>query len=291
MGGTYTKSNKPAVNAKHLMPFLDVDVHRLDDDRCSFSGVTCLKGGKIVVADYLSHYVKYYDWKMLKLLDAIELLTPPYEVCSSGVCDSEVFVTVPFQYKCMQYKVNENDLKLVREFPTEGRCYGVSCFRDGIALGMKLEKNTWQIEIMDYSGNSLKVFHEDLNGKPFVRYADYIATDREGSLLYVSDGVQNAVLCFNLKDSSMTMIKEIFRYKDHNLSIPKGLTLDTSGNLLVVGCESSNVHKISSTGEKLGVILTRREQLDEPMGISYDPDERKVFVTEGSRKVMVFKDS
>jgi sugar lactone lactonase YvrE len=75
-----------------------------------------------------------------------------------------------------------------------------------------------------------------------------------------------------------------------HLQIPKGLTLDKSGNLFIVGCESSNVHKVSCDGERIGVVLGHKDQLMNPMGIVYDSSEKKVFVTEGSRRVMIFKD-
>ncbi|XP_052788600.1 uncharacterized protein LOC128223362 [Mya arenaria] len=291
MGGTHSKKVKnKSKSAKHMVPFLDVEVYKHIDDTCSFSGITFLKDGRIAIADYLGHYVKFYDWKMLKLLDSVELATPPYGICTSSICESYLYVTMPFEHKVLHFKVKDDRLDLVKHISTEGRCYGIASFKDGIAVGLRVEKHSWRVEILDYAGSVLKVFKDDDHGRDLFGYADYLTVDPDGSRLYVSDGVQNSVICLNLQDSTMVSIKEMFRYTDSHLSIPKGLTLDCEANLYVIGCESNNVHKISSTGDKIGVVLGHREQLDKPMGIVYDNYEKKLFVTEGSRKVMVFVD-
>lgn len=295
MGGRSSKNkhhlHHKHQNTKHLIPFLDVEVNIDRDDRCSVSGITCTNGGKIVVADYLGHCVKYYDWKMLKLLDYVETATPPYEVCSSAVQEGDIFVTLPFEHKVQQFRVSVNKLLPVKEIPTEGMCYGIGSFNDGLAVSLRIDKHIWQIEILDYTGSVQKVFKDDDAGKDLFGFADYITVDTQGQRLFVSDGVKGAVLCFNLKESTMTSIKEIYRYTCGQLKIPKGLTLDESGNLFIVGCESSNVHKVTQDGDRVGVVLGHKEQLENPMGIMYDFSEKKVFVTEGSRRIMVFKDT
>lgn len=276
---------------RHLTPFLDVDVHIDKDDKCSFSGVTCVNGGKIVVADYLGHHVKYYDWKMLKLLDYVTTTSPPYEVCTSAVNGTEVFVSFPFDHKILHYKLTDKQIILLKEIPTEGKCYGVGSFVGGLAVSLRIDKYIWQIEILDYYGSVQKVFKDDEHGKELFGFADYIAVDKNGERLYVVDGIKHSVICFNLKDSTMTSIQEIFIYTCTYLHIPKGLTLDDNGNLFIVGCESSNVHKVTKDGHRIGVVLGHKDQLVNPMGIVYDITEQKVFVTEGSRRVMIFKDT
>ncbi|KAL4219546.1 hypothetical protein ACF0H5_022122 [Mactra antiquata] len=278
-------------HAMHLTPFLDVEVYVKADDRCSFSGITCLKNGRIVVADYLGHYVKYYDWKTLKLLDYIETSSPPYEVCSSALNDNEVFVTFPFEQRIQHLSVTDNKVELIKEIPTEGMCYGIGSYVNGLAVSLRLDKHVWQIEILDYLGSVQNVFKDDAEGKELFGFIDYIAVDKKGERLYVSDGIREAVVCYNLKEATMTSIKEIFTYTCVHLRIPKGITIDNSGNIFIIGCESSNVHKVSRAGQRYGVVLGHREQLQNPMGIVYDVNEKKVFVTEGSRKVMIFTDN
>lgn len=294
MGGKQSKNehrlHHSHKHVSHLTPFLDVDVHIKVDDRCSFSGITSIKGGKIVVADYLGRYVKYYDWKCLKMLDFVETSSPPYEVCTSAVNDTEVFVTLPFEQRIQHLKLTDNKIELLKEISTEGMCYGVGSFVNGLAVSLRLEKHAWQIEILDYYGSVQNVFKDDEQGRELFGFADYIAVDKKGERLYVSDGVKDAVVCFNLKDATMISIQELFTYTCTHLRIPKAITLDEAGNIFIVGCESSNVHKVSRAGQRLGVVLTHREQLQNPMGIVYDVTEKKVLVTEGSRKVMLFKD-
>ncbi|XP_045203795.2 uncharacterized protein LOC123556816 [Mercenaria mercenaria] len=294
MGGKNSKRKLHAhhkhQHIQHLVPFLDVEVNIDRDDRCSFSGITCMNGGKIVVADYLGHHVKYYDWKMLKLLDYVDTTTPPYEVCSSAVNETDVFVTLPFESKIYHFQLKENKLVLLKEIPTEGMCYGIGSFVDGLAVSLRIDKHIWQIEILDYQGSVQKVFKDDDDGKELFGFADYITVDTQGQRLIVSDGLKGVVVCFDLKHSTMTSIKEIYRYMCSHLQIPKGLSLDNLGNLFIVGCESSNVHKVSCDGERIGVVLGKKDQLENPMGIVYDSSENKVFVTEGSRRVMIFKD-
>ena len=294
MGGNNSKEKNHThhkhQHVRHLLPFLDVEVNIDREDRCSCSGITCINGGKIIVADYLGHRVKYYDWKMLKLLDYFETTSPPYEVCSSAINESEVFVTFPFDYKIYQFQLKENKLILLKEIQTEGMCYGISSFTEGLAVSLRIDKHIWQIEILDYQGSVQKVFKDDDDGKDLFGFPDYLTVDAQGQRLYVSDGLKGAVVCFDLENSTMTSIKEIYRYICSNLQIPKGLTLDNSGNLFIVGCESSNVHKLSRDGERIGVVLGHKDQLVNPMGIDYDPSEKKVFVTEGSRRVMIFND-
>jgi len=274
-----------------LIPFLDVEVFQNVNDTCSLSGITCLTNGRIVVADYLGFNVKFYDWKRLQLLDAFQLYTQPYEVCKSAVEETEFFVSTPFEERILHFTSKGDSITLLRYIPTEGRCYGVASFNKGLAVGLRVDKRNWQVEILDYNGRVMNVFKEDKDGADLFGYADYLTVDANGRRLYVSDGVQNAVLCLDLHGASMTSIREIYRFVDPHLSVPKGLTLDDAGNVFVVGCETSNVHVISPPGTSLGLVLGRRELLDNPMAIAFDVNERKMLVTEGSRKVMIFMES
>ena len=284
-------SKRKRKDIKHLVPFLDVDVNIEPDDRCSISGITCLYEGRIIVADYLGHIVKYYDTKTLKLVDYLSTLSSPYEVSKSANNFLEVFVTFPFEKKILHVSAVDNKLSTLSTIKTDGLCYGVASFRAGIAVSVRTDKHQWQIELLDLTGAVLHVIKNDECGQKLFGYPDYIAMETDGSRLYVADGLLNSVTSLSLNSSPSFVFKVEFIFKDRHLLIPKGITLDCNGDLFVIGCESNNVLKISKTGQNLGVVLDRKEEIVTPMGIFYDVIERKIFVTEGSRKIMIFKET
>ncbi|CAC5415406.1 unnamed protein product [Mytilus coruscus] len=90
----------------------------------------------------------------------------------------------------------------------------------------------------------------------------YIVTFRDN--IYHTNNETNTVTCYNLQGE----IQWNFQNKSVLMS-PRGIDVDTDGNVYVVGFSSNNVVVISPDGHRYREILTRSDGLCNPTSLYY----------------------
>ncbi|CAG2239334.1 unnamed protein product [Mytilus edulis] len=121
-------------------------------------------------------------------------------------------------------------------------CFGLSFSNNSMAVGLSKD----EIRIIDLEGNKLKTIQ--VQSKSYLFYLVYCS----GKVIY-SDRDDKTVYCYDESG------KQIWQHK-HDLSGPRGLCVDTYGNIIVADFRSGSVKVISKDGQD-SKVLVREEDL------------------------------
>jgi DNA-binding beta-propeller fold protein YncE len=70
----------------------------------------------------------------------------------------------------------------------------------------------------------------------------------------------------------------LFSFTSDNFRKPIGVAAAANGNLYVNAYESNNVHCFTPDGKHKGIMLKKKDGLNEPYGIAFSKMSSKVFI-------------
>ncbi|XP_056003401.1 uncharacterized protein LOC130049592 [Ostrea edulis] len=217
-----------------------------------------LSNGNFVFADYIpdgrcSIYNK--DWKSTEVIDG---LCSPFEAIQAG---EELLVTSPGTKYIEVYSVH--DLQKLRSININETVYGITKLNEACyaACGSKIIK-------MDMSGKKLREYKAEGNNNIYLS-----ATD-DGHLVY-SNWVCYTVTA--ITDQGDT----VWQYKHLKMKNPRGLDVDSVGNIFVAATGSDNIHVLSGAGSLIRII----EDIPQPVFIKL-MEERSMCCVCSNYKIM-----
>ncbi|XP_071130546.1 DNA double-strand break repair Rad50 ATPase-like isoform X2 [Mytilus edulis] len=142
----------------------------------------------------------------------------------------------------------------------EKACYGLSFSNNSLAVGLLKE----EIRIIDLEGNTLKSIQ--VQSESYLFYLVYC----DKRIIY-SDYGGKAVYCVD--DSG----KQIWEYKQ-DLTTPRGLCIDTYGNIIAADCLSHRIILISKDGQDSKVLISKEDGLVNPECICFKHNESSGFI-------------
>ncbi|XP_071123645.1 uncharacterized protein [Mytilus edulis] len=104
-----------------------------------------------------------------------------------------------------------------------------------------------------------------------MRAESYVTTF--GDKLYHTNPVKNTVTCHNIQGK----LQWIFQ-NESVLKKPGGITVDSSGDIYVVGRKSNNIILISNDGKQHRQLLSGRDGLSEPSSIHFSQEKNMLIV-------------
>ena len=234
---------------------------RNDTDKKSIliSGVTFLENGELLICDYNNAKLMLLD-TAFKISETIGCSSAPWDIAVLN--DKKVVVTNPVAKKLQYFTITPN-LETSRSIvlSTSAWCWGVAVANGFMFVSCHYE-GTPEVLVLDIDGNMLKSINETSSGiklqKPY-----YIASNRAGNKLYISDYDSNKVICMSVEE------KSIFIYSDSEMKYPRGLVVDDDDNVLVCCEGTNNIHVIKSDGSKYKMLLSSQDGIEKPHGMEY----------------------
>ncbi|XP_052058852.1 uncharacterized protein LOC127699142 [Mytilus californianus] len=147
---------------------------------------------------------------------------------------------------------------------------GISASKDDIFVALE-----GQIQVLDLNGNSKRTF----NLKQDQIRILYIFVCSNGNICYSS---RSNVYCITSDGCP------VFSYVSSNVRYPRNTITDNAGNIYVLDCDSNNIHKLTSTGTLIDILLN--ESLSSPFAFCFSKDSSKVYIANKCGHTMsVFK--
>lgn len=168
--------------------------------------------------------------------------------------------------------VNIEKRRRVKFIKLPSNSYGITCNRDSLYVCVH-ERGIYKVNTVNYT--KTHVISCNLS-----RYS-YVSTFADK--IYYTDNNEEEVVCCYLNGSPCWTFKD-----DSVLKWPRGITVDTNGNVFVVGQESSNVVLLSNDGKYNKEILSKKDGLQEPSAISSDKQKRELLVANLKQKVFLY---
>ena len=241
-----------------------------DSDSSSpfISGISFLNNGELIIADHNNRYLKKFD-TTLTVKDSVKCSSNPWDI--AVVDDQKVLVSFPGA-KRIQYFTVEPKLQAGRSISVSGNtwCSGVAATSNRIYVS-QWGSGSSGVLVLDSNGRNLnEITARQTNVKFQSPY--YIASNRSGNKLYVSDYGTNQLTCMTTEG------KHTFTYSDPDLKYPRGIVVDEDDNVLLCGENSKNINVIKSDGTKHKILLSSTDGVTSPCGMAYCPSSRKLAI-------------
>ena len=195
----------------------------------------------------------------------------PWSVAAYNDCLAAV--TFSDRKQIQFVNINRGILQQGKKLTTKHKSLAVCFARNLIAV------SCWEgcIHLLDIAGSELCNILTDHRGERLFSNPEYIASNRGGNVIYVSDYKRNSITALKLLPTRFEK-KPIFVFTDRELNGPKGVAVDDDDVIYVSGMTSRNIFRIFPSGEKIQM-FGRREDVEYYEDICVSRDSDKLFVS------------
>ncbi|WAR14975.1 hypothetical protein MAR_005080 [Mya arenaria] len=187
--------------------------------------------------------------------------------------DSLALVSFSDRKQLQLINITRSGLNTGKKFSTRHKCMAI-CFAKSL-----IAASCWDacIHLMDITGREISSVDLDSRGDRLFTSPEYIAANKDGSSLYVSDYKRNSITGLTVLPSKIKNTPE-FVFKHKELQGPKGIAVDTNGIIYVSGMSSRNIFRLAPSGDVIQV-FRRREDTEYYEAIAVSPDVDKILVS------------
>ncbi|XP_053405073.1 uncharacterized protein LOC128558867 [Mercenaria mercenaria] len=264
-GNAEERDCAPAAKHKQAVLRTEFNIRAASDKEiCSIHASAVLGNGFIVLADLKNSNLKLFDPDKRTCTAVLKLEKGPRDICASNVNDTDLYVNEAGVKGI--HLINTIDFSISKTLPTEGECYGVACWKRGIAVtstSYKTYYGQYELQLLDYHGRVNRKFIVGKVKNLEFNLPWYLSSNVDGQQILISDFGNHRVTCIDV-DGSV-----IFVYKDSDLIRPVSLSTDNENDIFVVSQRSHCIHHLSCKGEKRGVVYAENS-MEYPGGISFD---------------------
>lgn len=225
-----------------------------------------LPNGDLISSDRANRKVKLFDHTH-KAICEMTLTSEPKGM--TFLPPSEILVALNNE-KCLQRIVlNDTGLLLGRKCFTKLCCIDLVT-HDKMIIALAENKAKFFITVMDAKGHVQKCIRQESKKTGIFTDVTYIAKNREGTVVYISDSVSGCI--------ALSMSGDIhFHITDETLDNCRGISVNPEGGLYIVGCHSNNIVLFSDKGEKVKDIIVKN--LFSPWSILYSALRNQLMVS------------
>ncbi|XP_071151162.1 uncharacterized protein [Mytilus edulis] len=222
------------------------------------SDMICLMDGRVIVVEHWGKVNLFTsDGKLQKLLPI------PGGACSVTQINPNTIAITYTREKAIKIFNMENET-VTKVITLDKACYGLSFSNNSLAVGLSID----EIRIIDLEGNTLKSIQ--VESKTYLYQLVY-SNDR---VIY-RDYNGKAVNCYDESG------KQIWQYTQ-DLSGPKGLCIDTYGNIIIADFNSDSIIVLSKDGQNSKVLISEEGGLKDPQCICFKHKESSGFICDNN---------
>ncbi|KAL3887934.1 hypothetical protein ACJMK2_000319 [Sinanodonta woodiana] len=251
---------------------------RLPDDTspCYISDVLTLQRAKHIFVDWNNEKIKEYG-DNFQLQECMKLQGSPWNACT--LRDNKMVVTLPYQKTILVFGIGHK-MHIVGEIKTRLQCWGIAVMKDEIVITTGRDEHC--ILVLDINGSEIRTVRPDNYQSEKLLYPYYAKINRDETSIYISYNNGNKMVAYN------TSWNVLFIYTDQDMKVPLGIDTDREGNIFLCGYGSFNVQQISTDGKLIKVLITKKEEMKEPLTIQFYRDMDRFCVTYCNGDVEVY---
>ncbi|XP_063442124.1 uncharacterized protein LOC134722432 [Mytilus trossulus] len=227
---------------------------KIEINMINISDIICLMDGRVIILEWCDKVnLLTSDGKLQKPLPI------PGDAWSVTQINQNTIATTYPEEKAIKIFNIENET-VTKVITLDKECNGLSFSNNSLAVGLKDD----EIRIIDLEGNTLKSMEV---GSKSSLYNFVYCNDR---IIY-SDDVGKAVYCVDESG------KQIWQYKQ-DLTGPRGLCIDTYGNIIVADWGSNRIIVISKDGKESKVLISKEDGQGSNQCICFTHDESSGYI-------------
>ena len=264
----YSMNSTKILMDRKIKPCTVVNV-RIDSDKeyPYISGCTVMPTGHIVLCDRNNNRIKLVDdsWLITVRLE----LPSPWTV--SAIDSINVIVSLPNAQQLQNVQVFPK-MKAGSTIKLDKKCWGVAVYVDEIYVELNKDLKEGEVRVLDLKVQLKRCLEINPSGSNRFTSPYYITVSAFDEKIFVSVYHTNTIVCLTPSGNV------IYKYKDHDVSRPRGLICDAGDAVLACGEYSQNVHIISPDGKKYYTLLTTKNKLRDPCSNVYIEKETTLIV-------------
>ena len=243
---------------------------KVDGDKHSswITGCAVTASGSVVVCDRINQKIKLLNNSGV-LTEYIQLSSAPRDV---SVLDSTSVIVTLADSKQLQVVQISPKLQPGRVITLDKVCWGVAVLRDEIYVTCYDVSGEGEVKVLDLYGKVKGSLGINRDGTYMFTEPDYIAVNKSGDKIFVSDSNTDTVTCMSVDG------RVIYAYKNDSMRAPSGLLCDSEDNILVCSERCHNVQVLRADGKRHSTLLTTRDGLKDPYSIAYRTSDNTLLV-------------
>ncbi|XP_060554772.1 tripartite motif-containing protein 2-like [Ruditapes philippinarum] len=247
-----------------------------DKRECKITAIKLWNNKKVLLADNSNVRLKMFG-EFGDLLVTFNCSTPPWDL--TFIDKAKCAVTFPNERRIRIFKVNEHISEVGYVSASRG-CNGICMAGDDLAVTFA----SGCIRIIALDGAVKMMVDTDYIGKRVFSNPEFIAFNPFSCHLFVSDYNNHTVTALKYENGKVNKTP-LFVYK---VSGPRGVSVDSRGNLHVCGFWSNDIHKVKDDGQFSQILM---DTLARPLCIAFTADGEKFALSEqgNPNSVKLFK--
>ncbi|KAL3887931.1 hypothetical protein ACJMK2_000316 [Sinanodonta woodiana] len=242
---------------------------KLSDDTspCYISDVLTFQTARHIFVDWRNEKIKLYG-DNFQLQESMKLKGNPWNACI--LPDNKMGVTLPYKNTILIFGIH-NKMYIVKEIKTRLECWGIAVMKDQLVITTGRDEHS--ILLLNITGSEIRTVRPDNYQSEKLLNPYYVKLNKDKTIIYISYNKGNKMVAYN------TSWNVLFTYTDQDMNGPRGIDTDRVGNTFLCGSSSFNVHQISTDGKLIKVLITKKEEMKEPLTIKFYGDMDRFFAT------------
>ncbi|XP_071123352.1 uncharacterized protein [Mytilus edulis] len=258
------QSQVPVVSKRHIHSF----THLYDIEKLSVvTGITITDNNTLIICDAGNRKVYVCDKN-----DAyLSSISSPHQLWDIVAIPGTTTAVVSCQRKPYIQLIDIDRQQILKKVEVgQGECTGVAATKGNTYIGSQ-----GKICVLDLRGNFVRTTHL----KNVDHYVYYISVCSNGNIYYSTN---NEVQCITSAG------EPVFSYTSPDLRDARAIQIDDASNIYVLGRDSQNIHKLTSSGTLEDILL--ENNLAEPVAFCFSKYLAKCYIAnDGGSNVSVFK--
>lgn len=249
---------------------VEENVHKERSKGCSVKGIEILSESQLALTDSYNYCVTLVSIAENRPLHSTKLPSWPFGI--TKIKEDKIAITLPVLKQINVIDIaKDNTMTCGKVIERDKICGGLVYFR--CTLFVTYSNSQTKLEILDLSGNVLKVFTNDIKGQTLFGKPYYISFCAQLDLLCVSDVETNSVTYLNQEGD----VKAVYCNKKLIAAV-RDIAIDDDGVLFVCAYNADKVFQLIDDGNKAYQLLDSESGLKFPQALAYCPKTRRLYV-------------
>ena len=274
-GGLGTKPTQPLSSLKATKQGTYNMKLKYDARICQITGMALTKDRRLLSADNNNSKVKMFSRDM-KFLSSVTVPYQPRDIAVTS--EREAIVTIANK-SLVTLDISGSQLSIKTTTLLSYDVYGISRCNNKLVVTSPDSKLS-SVKLIDQTGRVYWSVSSHQQGQPLFRWPWYVSGPGDGrsSTVIVTDWGYHTLTLLN-GDTGEVITRRQLKEREG----PEGVTTDSSGNVYICYCGTSEVAVLSGDLSEEKILLSIQDGLNgQPLAIVYDDEDHRLIISYGS---------
>ncbi|CAG2215219.1 unnamed protein product [Mytilus edulis] len=243
-------------------------IQKIEIKRVCLGSMGITEDSRLLLCNYNNSNLLVYNSDLSEYLQDCKLFGQPWDI--AVIPNSDKTVVTLLDRSFIQF-IDTKPMTAGFKTSLLDVCYGVTFVNERICVG-GYGKYTHIVDIQE-------------------KYITKVTAPDAGNIYYLHPGPLDSIYFTHFTDNAVSCRslegEHRFTYTSKDLKRPQAVITDNKGQLYVACKDSNNIQRLTPKGEFFDVILNEKDNIENPVGIVFSNDYRKLFVLNQSQDTYI----